>query len=552
MLHSDFTMAVEFRCASWLAQGSGDEASSQLIPADNCTPGALLPSYVKEDVIDWLRRNNMAFVVVDEFLEEWPDDDTNGPVQPRRGPPPTFVSSHSLVDSSPSAHSPSSSSSSSSSLPAAETSTTTTAASPVATLGFRLASRLQGREPRDRQEEEEEEHLVRHDLHDADEDHRQGHRTQLQRRTGAAAMTHPHNSVAAATTPPRPQGVQAAKNEWRRQQGAVERKVRMVPIVERVTHPSVCYVRIHRRRGNDKLLTPTELDAWALRIRRLGRLLNGTRAHLFSFVLVRCSPTNLTYVRTTGQGRIYVMMNTNFEDQGIQNATNLARRLPDLGTPCAQRCELQHELLLTAEPSSVPDWQAMQEEDAQQAKRHFVSLLFAGATKAPKTKPDQPSTNDKEDLPSEGDSHSGRRHHGNDQGESVEREDAPDDVQIIGHRHRAKEQRTIDDLFSGSHAAANKRKRADDGQEGSDDEDEQPSGHDGSNNDNGVTITSRPPRTIASPAKAKTTTTKKQTQAKKAKKATENGQVSLQRFVTSSKPPSAHGGGSSDNTNNGR
>jgi uncharacterized protein YecE (DUF72 family) len=151
----------------------------------------------------------------------------------------------------------------------------------VATLGFRLASRLQGREPRDRQEEEEEEHLVRHDLHDADEDHRQGHRPQLPRRTGAAAMTHPRDSVA-ATTPPRPQGVQAAKNEWRRQQGAVERKVRMVPIVERVTHPSVCYVRIHRRRGNDKLLTSAELDAWALRIRRLGRLLNGTRTPVSS------------------------------------------------------------------------------------------------------------------------------------------------------------------------------------------------------------------------------------------------------------------------------
>jgi hypothetical protein len=27
------------------------------------------------------------------------------------------------------------------------------------------------------------------------------------------------------------------------------------------------------------------------------------------------------------------MLNTNYEDQGIQNATNLAQRLPDLGRP---------------------------------------------------------------------------------------------------------------------------------------------------------------------------------------------------------------------------
>jgi hypothetical protein len=315
-------MAVEFRCASWLAQGSGDESAR--IPAANCTPGALMPSYVKEDVMAWLRRNNMAFVVVDEYLEEWPNDDDHDhvidhprsvtpptratkPPGPRGGPAPTFMSSHSLLSSTtspaPSSSSYSSSSPSSSSSSSSSSSTTTPAAatpaaatSPVAALGFQLYSRLR------RHRSDDDQHR--------DSDNGGGDRPPRREAYESGPVQQRATAAAAATTssPPRPpQGVQAAKNEWRRQQGAVERKVRMVPIVERVTHPSVCYVRIHRRRGNDKLLTPAELDAWAARLRRLGRLLGG-------------------------QGRIYVMMNTNFEDQGIQNAVNLAQRLPDLGT----------------------------------------------------------------------------------------------------------------------------------------------------------------------------------------------------------------------------
>lgn len=266
-------------------------------------------------------------------------------------------------------------------------------------------------------------------------------------------------AAAATTSPPRPQGVQAAKNEWRRQQGAVERKVRMVPIVERVTHPSVCYVRIHRRRGNDKLLTPAELDAWATRLRRLGRLLGG-------------------------QGRIYVMMNTNFEDQGIQNAVNLAQRLPDL----------------------VPDWKAMQEEDAQQAKRHFMSMLFAGAAKTATSK----KAEDEEEVENE---------------EGHRKKDEEAEVQIVGHGRRAKEQRTIDDLFQQS----KKRKRGDDKDEEEDDV-EQPA-RTAATGTNGSASTSKPapaPTAVTSPAA-------KKKKVKTAPKTKGVGQASLQRFLSAGK-----------------
>lgn len=84
-------MAVEFRCASWLAQHSGHAGS--LIPAINCTPDA--PGYVKEDVMEWLTSHKMALVIVDEFVEEWQESQgnsaANSDTKTKSVPPPTFM-----------------------------------------------------------------------------------------------------------------------------------------------------------------------------------------------------------------------------------------------------------------------------------------------------------------------------------------------------------------------------------------------------------------------------------------------------------------------------
>jgi hypothetical protein len=247
MLRSDLTMAVEFRCASWLAQGSGDEDAR--IPAANCTPGAMLPSYAREDVLAWLRRYRMAFVIADEFLEEWPDADgdnsatNNGRLSKtvsfsRGGPPPIFLSSHSLVPSSSSLSSPSSSTSSSpsSDVPASSGPTAAVPVSPIAALGFQLSSRLL----KERHvEEEEEEGSVsaaarpqRRRLQDAeadrDEEEEEGN----------------NSDDPSRRRQPNGQSRAGRSEERREQAGPVERKVRMVPIVERVTK-SVGVLRAH-------------------------------------------------------------------------------------------------------------------------------------------------------------------------------------------------------------------------------------------------------------------------------------------------------------------
>jgi hypothetical protein len=282
----------------------------------------------------------------------------------------------------------------------------------------------------------------------------------------------------------------------------VERKVRMVPIVERVTHPSVCYVRIHRRRGNDKLLTPAELDAWATRLRRLGRLLG---AH----------------------GRVYVMMNTNFEDQGIQNAVNLAQRLPDLGTTPAAvsvACRVRRvwRVALTLIPfAAVPDWKAMQEEDAQQAKRHFMSMLFAGAAKTATSKKAESVAIGGDDHD---DSHRAEEEEVEANEEGHRKKDEEAEVQIVGHGRRAKEQRTIDDLFQQS----KKRKRGDDKDE--EEDDVQPA-RTAATGTNGSASPSKPapaPTAVTSPAA-------KKKKVKTAPKTKGVGQASLQRFLSAGK-----------------
>ena len=46
----------------------------------------------------------------------------------------------------------------------------------------------------------------------------------------------------------------------------------MLPIVLRATHPRYVYVRVHRRVGTDRKLTPAELAQWAHRIAEIRRL----------------------------------------------------------------------------------------------------------------------------------------------------------------------------------------------------------------------------------------------------------------------------------------
>jgi hypothetical protein len=99
----------------------------------------------------------------------------------------------------------------------------------------------------------------------------------------------------------------------------------------------------------------------------------------------------------------------------------------------------------------------MQEADAQQAKQHFMSLLFAGSAKMKKA---DDGDNDKANN---GDEPVGKAN-GYDVGEKGELEEGRD-VQIVGHGHRAKEQKKIDDLFRAGGTTPKKRKLCEEGKQ---------------------------------------------------------------------------------------
>jgi uncharacterized protein YecE (DUF72 family) len=84
----------------------------------------------------------------------------------------------------------------------------------------------------------------------------------------------------------------------------------VLPVHMHLTSSTHCYLRVHRREGSNRLLSPEHLDRWAARIRAAHELSGGGV----------CPPV------------CYVMWGTDWEDQPLQNDAALHKRLPDIWT----------------------------------------------------------------------------------------------------------------------------------------------------------------------------------------------------------------------------
>jgi uncharacterized protein YecE (DUF72 family) len=87
-------------------------------------------------------------------------------------------------------------------------------------------------------------------------------------------------------------------------------KYELMQIMLTITNPKHCYIRVHRRHGNERLLMQHELQAWA------GRLT--------SLLSVSGSGFNMSPALA---GPVYFLWGTDWEDQPIINAKNLTAEL---------------------------------------------------------------------------------------------------------------------------------------------------------------------------------------------------------------------------------
>ena len=111
-----------------------------------------------------------------------------------------------------------------------------------------------------------------------------------------------------------------------------ERTERMVPIVCAVTHPEIAYIRIHRRHGINRYLSQKEVRKWARRLRKM--MAEMDRQQEEQTKKEEKEGEGAMEVTETAQKkpkRIYLLFNTNFEDQSMKNMSMLNEQLGDCG-----------------------------------------------------------------------------------------------------------------------------------------------------------------------------------------------------------------------------
>lgn len=84
----------------------------------------------------------------------------------------------------------------------------------------------------------------------------------------------------------------------------------LVPIVLKGT-TDFAYIRVHRRTGSNRILSETEIEAW----------------YNFNFLVIERAKrlSEFDY-----QGTIYMLWNTNYENQSVINSQNLTKKIPQL------------------------------------------------------------------------------------------------------------------------------------------------------------------------------------------------------------------------------
>ena len=119
-----------------------------------------------------------------------------------------------------------------------------------------------------------------------------------------------------------------------------ERTERMVPIVCAVTHPEIAYIRIHRRHGINRYLSQKEVRKWARRLRKMMAEMDRQQEEQTKKEGKGEKEEGAMEVRETGANehneqkkpkRIYLLFNTNFEDQSMKNMSMLNEQLGDCG-----------------------------------------------------------------------------------------------------------------------------------------------------------------------------------------------------------------------------
>jgi uncharacterized protein YecE (DUF72 family) len=135
-------------------------------------------------------------------------------------------------------------------------------------------------------------------------------------------------SVGSLSSKPLVSATSIVKYDRIKDEGSSAVRERLVPIVCEITHPSIAYIRVHRRRGSNRLLTEQELDEWVQRIQSMVEGMYSTTPD-YTTSLSRLSETASPNSNCSFP-RIYVLWNTNFEDHSIQNSAALANRLGPL------------------------------------------------------------------------------------------------------------------------------------------------------------------------------------------------------------------------------
>ncbi|KAL6064810.1 DUF72 domain-containing protein [Balamuthia mandrillaris] len=266
-LSNEYTMAVEFRSSTWFQLRT---------EAGNTSSGLT----IRDQTISWAKEHGLVLVATDEFIET--EDGIPHKVQPLA----TLHSFASAQSSTPSA-----------AVTAASSSSTATS---TPKSSFRTASS---------------------ELYKQQKEHN-GRSEKEEGTTSAIQDTDTNQTTAASIVSVK--GKQKHQQEWGEEAG------RLVPIVCAITVPTLCYIRIHRRHGSHRLLSPEEIQCWNLQVQELLR------------------------AQTKG-GRVYVLWNTNFEDQSIQNAAALAKTLP---------------------PQQLHDWGQVLKLQSEQSKRNLLATLF--------------------------------------------------------------------------------------------------------------------------------------------------------------------------------